>query len=77
MSNNKATKQSKTLDLKLIAIKRLLVLIDGANKEIELSKKIKANLMIRQALHLKKQYTKELLGLLKEYHLPIQLLEAA
>ena len=55
----------------------MLVLIDGANQEIELSKKINAKLMIRQANHLKQQYTKELLGLLKEYHLPIQFLEAA
>jgi len=76
MSESKNT-PPKELDVKLIAIKRLLVLIEGANKEIELSQKIKANLMVRQALHLKKQYTKELLGLLKEYHLPIQLLEAA
>lgn len=75
--NNPNNTNPKELDLKIIAIKRLLVLIDGANKEIELSKKIKANLMVRQALHLKKQYTKELLSLLKEYHLPIQLLEAA
>lgn len=77
MSNDKDKIEPKALTLKLVAIKRLLVLIEGANQEIELSKKINANLMIRQANHLKKQYTKELLGLLKEYHLPIQLLEAA
>ncbi len=75
---NKSDKtKSENLDTKLAAIKRLLILIDSVNKEIELSKKINANLMIRQANHLKKQYTKELLGLLKEYHLPIQLSEAA
>ena len=70
-------KENKALNLKLKAIKRLLVLIDGANREQELSEKIKANLMVRQAVHLKKQYTWELLDLLAEYKLPVKLLEAA
>ena len=70
-------KENKALDLKLKAIKRLLVLIDEANREQELSIKIKANLMVRQAAHLKKQYTLELLDLLAEYKLPVKLLEAA
>ena len=46
------------------AILRLLELIEGTNKEIEISKKMNSNLMVKQAKYLKSQYTKELFELL-------------
>ncbi len=58
------------------AIFRLLELIEGTNEEIEISKRMNSKLMVKQAQHLKKIYTKELLELLKDYKLPIRL-EAA
>ena len=58
------------------AILHLLELIEGANKEITISKEMNSPLMIKQAQYLKMKYTKDLLELLKPYQLPVKL-EAA
>ncbi len=54
------------------AVVHLLELIEGTNKEIEISEKMNSKLMVRQAKHLKKQYTKDLLKLLEVYQLPLK-----
>ena len=54
------------------AILHLLELIEGTNKEIEISKKMNSQLMLKQANHLKKQYTKDLFKLLEVYQLPLK-----
>ena len=58
------------------AILHLLKLIEGANKEIEISKEMNSALMVKQAEYLKLKYTKDLLELLKPYQLSL-ILEAA
>ena len=58
------------------AILHLLELIEDANQEIEISNKMNSDLMVKQAQHLKMQYTKDLMELLKPYQLSLKL-EAA
>ena len=58
------------------AILHLLELIEGANKEIEISKEMNSPLMVKQAQYLKMKYTKDLLELLEPYQLSFKL-EAA
>ncbi len=64
-------------DNRPVRILRLLELIEGANKSITNSQKIKNDLMIRQYLHLKGKYVKELFLVLEEYDIPILPAEAA
>ncbi|MCB0633191.1 MAG: hypothetical protein R2824_03760 [Saprospiraceae bacterium] len=58
-------------------MERLLTLIDGVNEDIKASQAIGNDLLIKQYHHLKKDYTSQLLELLKNYQLPIHLDEAA
>ena len=62
---------------KVDAIIHQLKLIDGANEEIEISKRMNSDLMVRQATKLKKEFTVELLRLLKEFGISFQMSEAA
>ena len=64
-------------DKKYIKILRLLHLIKGVNTSIENSKKMNSQLMEKQYIYLKKEYTQELLEQLKEYRLPVLLDNAA
>jgi len=54
---------------KLNAAIRLLELIDGTNRSIEISKGMDSPLMVRQYKHLKKKYTLQLQELLSEFKL--------
>lgn len=64
-------------DNKQVRIIRLLELIEGVNKSIKNSQKINNDLMVRQYLHLKIKYIKELLSVLAEYDIAVQSAEAA
>ncbi len=55
------------------AIAHVLNLISGINRDIEISKKMNSNLMVRQYQKLKKEYTQDLLELLSEYKLPLEM----
>ena len=63
--------------IRVNAIARLLELIEGVNQDLESSRSIDNTLLIKQYEHLKKDYTQQLLDLLKEYNLPIHIGEAA
>lgn len=72
--------QTSNKNIPTKAIEGLLHLIDVSNQQIERERQSGADendLMIRQAKHRKQRYTQELLDLLKDFDLPIQLLEAA
>ncbi len=62
---------------KLNAAIRLLELIDGTNKSIEISRTMNSPLMVRQYKHLKKQYTDQLQELLLDFKLSAVLSDAA
>ncbi len=64
-------------DKQYIRILRLLHLIKGVNQSIDNSKEMNSQLMEKQYLHLKKEYTQELLEQLAEYRLPVLLDNAA
>ena len=64
-------------DNRPVRILRLLELIEGVNKSIANSQKIKNDLMVRQYLYLKSKYVKELFLLLEAYDIPIIPAEAA
>lgn len=64
---------NKTINV--AGINQLLHLIEGVNQDIEISRKMNSVLMVRQYQHLKGQYTKQLLDLLKDYRLPLQVVE--
>lgn len=64
-------------DKQYIRILRLLHLIKGVNKSIENSQEMNSKLMERQYVHLKKEYTQELLEQLADYRLPVLLDSAA
>jgi uncharacterized membrane protein len=59
-----------------LLIFRLLQLIEGANKDIEIGKNSKDTFMVRQYEHLKSKYVKELIELLSRYQLTVQIKEA-
>lgn len=64
-------------DKQYIRILRLLHLIKGVNQSIDNSKAMNSELMERQYIYLKKEYTQELLEQLAEYRLPVVLDNAA
>lgn len=66
---------NKNIKIKVNAITRLLELIEGVNKDIDLSQSIGSKSMVKQYLHLKKGYTKQLLEVLSEYQLPVAIAE--
>ncbi|MEM9889066.1 MAG: hypothetical protein AAF849_24505 [Bacteroidota bacterium] len=57
---------------KYMQVIRLLALIEGVNQSIQLAIKMDSPLEEKQYKHLKKQYTNDLLGLLKSYDLSLQ-----
>jgi len=59
-----------------VLILRLLQLIEGANKDIEIGKKRTDGFMVRQYEHLKSKYVKELIELLSQYQLTVQIKES-
>lgn len=70
-------KEKSSFELKTEAVVHQLKLIDGANRQIEISKKMNSELMVRQYVHLKKELTKELLNILADFNLPIQMKDVA
>ena len=64
-------------DKNINSIQRVLELISDVNREMEISKKMKSSLMVKQCQHLKIQYTNDLLELLADYKLPLSLADAA
>ena len=56
---------------------RLLELIEEANRSIELSQQMDAEIMVKQNLKLKNQYVQEFVKLLSSYKIPLVLKEAA
>lgn len=61
---------------RLNAAIRLLELIDGTNRSIEISKGMNSPLMVRQYKYLKKKYTLQLQELLTEFKLSAILSDA-
>jgi hypothetical protein len=61
---------------KAALILRLLDLIEGANKDIEIGRKRSDAFMVRQYEYLKSKYVKELIELLSKYQLTVQIKEA-
>ncbi len=57
-------------------IHRLLQLIEGTNKDIEIGKKRMDSLMVQQYEHLKSKYVQELIEILSNYQLTVQIKEA-
>ncbi len=55
---------------------RLMELINDVNEQIESSKRIADKLGVKQYLHLRSQYLKELVELLSEYGLTVYIKEA-
>lgn len=53
-------------------ILRLLKLIDSVNQAIILEKEMNSELLLKQNLHLKSKYAKELFSLLADFQLPIE-----
>jgi len=70
------TNKNKLLKNRRNAFLRLLELIDDANEEIQISKELNSDLMVKQAIYIKNKYVKELSGLLEEYNIMVKL-EAA
>lgn len=62
---------------RLNAALRLLELIDGTNRSIEISKRMNSPSMVKQYKHLKKRYTEQLQELLLEFKLAVTLSDAA
>ena len=58
-------------------VNRLLDLIDGANESIELSRETGSAFLVKQYLHLKRQYLDELGALLAAFNVQIEIKEAA
>lgn len=53
-------------------ILRLLELIDSVNQALTLEKEMSSELLLKQNLHLKSKYVKELFSLLADFQLPIE-----
>lgn len=68
--------KKKLLKNRQNAFLRLLELIDDVNEEIQISKELKSDLMVKQAKFIKNKYVTELTQLLLEYEILIKL-EAA
>lgn len=68
--------KKKLLKNRKNAFLRLLELIDDVNEEIQISKELKSDLMVKQAKFIKNKYVTELTQLLLEYEIPVKL-EAA
>lgn len=64
---------------KFIRVQRLLELIEGANRSIELesSQNSTSSPLVKQYLHLKQKYIEELVELLKKYKISLQIPDAA
>ena len=69
--------QEERHKIKVNAIARLLALIDGVNKDLDISRQMGNEVLIKQYEYLKKDYTQQLLEILEEYRLPIHFDEAA
>ena len=69
--------QGERHKIKVNAIARLLELIDGVNGDLDISRQMGNEVLIKQYEYLKKDYTRQLLEILEEYRLPIHLDEAA
>ena len=52
---------------KYMQVVRLMALIEGVNKSIQLSTKMGSSLEVKQYQHLKKKYTTDLINLLKRF----------
>ena len=63
--------------LKVNALARLLELIEEVNKDIEAIQLAESEVLKKEYLYLKLDYTQQLLELLKDYDLPLQVEEAA
>jgi hypothetical protein len=70
--------ENKEEDIEFIKVSvyQLIDIINRANARIKAHKKVGSTFDIEQWEHLKKGYTIELLDLLKDFELPLQLLEA-
>ena len=73
MKNDLRNKKNKDYSVQIL---RLLEIIEGMNEIIEIGKKQKDSLVIRQHEYQKSKYVKELIELLSKYQLTVQIKEA-